>query len=75
MTERLDEIPVELNSRRSDGIEVFLMWYRKHNVLSIMLDDMKANPPVHTEFFVPNDKGVEAFEHPYAWLPHGHTES
>ena len=69
MAERLDDTKHELNHRKRDGIEVFLYWYKTHNVLAILLNDTKAQPPLHTEFFVPNDKGMHAFEHPYAYLP------
>ncbi len=71
MMERLDDTREELMHRRNNGVEVFLYWYRTNNVLSVLLNDEQAQPPVHTEFFVPNDKGVEAFNHPYVWLPDG----
>lgn len=64
---------VELAQRRNDGIEVFLMWHREANILTIALIDEKVEPPFATEFIVPNDKGMQAFEHPYAWLPESHT--
>lgn len=67
--ENLDTTRVELNHRQNDGIEVFLYWYRSRNVLSILLNDTKAQPPLHTEFLIPNDKGMHAFEHPFAYLP------
>lgn len=67
--ERLDETPVELDARSGDGLEIFLMWYRQHGVLSIMLNDLKVDPPTHTEFFIPNEKAREAFQHPFAWIP------
>jgi hypothetical protein len=59
----------ELNSRRSDGLEVFLLWHQTNNVLSIALTDYKQQPPFQAEFLVPNDKGNEAFHHPYAYMP------
>lgn len=65
----------ELMHRRNNGVEVFLYWYRENNVLSILLNDEQANPPLSTEFNVPNDKGLEAFNHPFVWLPDGKTRS
>lgn len=59
----------ELMFRRNNGLEVFLMWHKEANVLSIVMHDEQADPPLDTEFLVPNDKGMHAFEHPYAWLP------
>ena len=69
--ERLDDTREELMHRRNNGVEVFLYWYRTHDILSVLLNDEKAEPPLSTEFIVPNDKGLEAFNHPYAWLPDG----
>lgn len=64
---------VELMERRGDGLEVFLNWHREANILTIAMIDYKQEPPFTTEFIVPNDKGMEAFEHPYAWLPENKT--
>lgn len=56
-----------LAHRRNNGVEVFLNWHRAANILSIVLiDEQDAKD---WEFVVPNDKGMQAFEHPYAWLP------
>ena len=59
----------ELNHRLSDGIEVFLLWHSTANILSIALTDHKQSPPFAAEFLVPNDKGNDAFYHPYAFMP------
>ena len=59
----------ELMFRRNNGLEVFLMWHKEANFLSIVMNDEGSTPPLKTEFIVPNDRGVMAFEHPYAWLP------
>lgn len=57
----------ELAYRRDHGIEVFLYWHKKTNVLSIMLTDINANQSQN--FTVPNDKGLDAFYHPYVYAP------
>lgn len=59
----------ELMHRRTAGIEVFLNWHRQANILTVMVRDESQTPPVTDEFVVPNDKGLEAFQHPYAYQP------
>lgn len=71
--EQLPNDTVELADRRNDGIEVFLRWHKGANILTVALIDNKQEPPFATEFVVPNDKGMEAFEHPYAYMPESHT--
>lgn len=71
MEELNDE--VELMERRNDGVQVFLNWHREANILTIALIDNKQTPPFATEFTVPNDKGLEAFNHPFAYMPESQT--
>jgi hypothetical protein len=63
----------ELAHRQNDGIQVFLFWHKQANILTIALIDAKQNPPFATEFEVPNEKGMEAFNHPYAHMPESQT--
>ena len=56
----------ELAHRRDHGIEVFLMWHKRANVLAIMLYDFSTNASYN--FTVPNDRGLDAFYHPFAYL-------
>lgn len=63
----------ELMARQNDGLSVFLNWHREANILSIVLIDNKQTPPFATEFTVPNDKGLEAFNHPFAYMPESQT--
>lgn len=63
--------PVELAHRRSDRIDVWLYWHREANVLSIALKDHKED--FEAEFQVPNDEGLHAFYHPYAFMPEEDT--
>ena len=64
---------VELAHRRNNGLDVFLLWHRSANVLTVAMIDEKQQPPFTAEFVVPNDKGMAGFEHPYAWLPESQT--
>jgi hypothetical protein len=57
----------ELAHRRDHGIEVFLYWHSKNNVLSIFVTDVSANQS--QSFTVPNDRGMDAFEHPFYYAP------
>jgi hypothetical protein len=61
--EELDNI--DLLHRRDSATEVFLMWHRTSNVLSIFLSDLTNNRGYN--FVVPNDKGLDAFEHPWVY--------
>lgn len=56
-----------LMHRRNNGVEVFLNWHKSANILSIVLIDEADHKD--WEFVVPNDSGIQAFEHPFAWLP------
>lgn len=56
----------ELSYRRSGQVEVFLRWLRDFNVIFIALQDEQD---LDRAFLVPNDKGNDAFEHPFAYMP------
>lgn len=71
MIEGLDEARRELMHRRSNNLEVFLYWYHSRNILSILLVDEDISPAITTEFLVPNDQGLAAFNHPFAYMPDG----
>lgn len=57
----------ELAYRRSGQTEVFLKWLRVADVIFIALKD--DNEELDRAFLVPSDKGLDAFEHPFAYLP------
>lgn len=63
--DRLEALPLakELARRRDSNLEVFLRWHKKANVLSIMMTELPKGNSYN--FIVPNDKGLEAFYHPY----------
>lgn len=58
---------VELMSRRSNGIEVFLMWCKETNLVSIVINDLHSEQS--NAFPVPNEEAMQAFEHPFAYAP------
>lgn len=58
---------VELMHRHNHGVDVFLMWHRDLDILSIVIKSDEQD----SEFVVPNDKGLKAFEHPFAFQPKG----
>lgn len=58
---------VDLMSRTSDGLEVFLMWHRETNLVSIAMHDLSSGES--RAFPVPSEKAMHAFMHPFAYLP------
>lgn len=52
-----------------DGLEKFLFWHSDDNTLSVIIRDEKEKRMY--AFQVPNDKGLEAFKHPFAYMPDG----
>lgn len=50
-----------------DGLEKFLFWHSDNNTLSIIIRDEREKRMY--AFQVPNDKGLEAFAHPFAYMP------
>lgn len=57
----------ELAYRRTGNTEVFLKWLRVADVIFIALKD--EGEELDRAFLVPSDKGLDAFEHPFAYLP------
>lgn len=61
-----EELPYrELDHRRAHGVEVFLQWHKRSNTLRLILNDEKEG--LQYKFPVPNDKGLDAFYHPFAF--------
>jgi len=57
----------ELAYRANDGIEVWLYWEKVGDELTLELYDAKGD-----EFFrveVPKDRAMDAFRHPFVYLP------
>ena len=56
----------ELINERRDGLNIIIYWLRKSNLVSIELIDECGNGAV--EFIVPNDRVLEARDHPYPYM-------
>jgi hypothetical protein len=56
---------VELAHRESDGVAVSLLWSRDTNELTVSVNDRKTADAF--ELRVANDRGLDAFYHPYAY--------
>jgi hypothetical protein len=57
----------ELAHRANDGIEVWLYWEKVGDSLTLEVYDAKGD-----EFFqvdVPKDRAMDAFRHPFVYLP------
>jgi YD repeat-containing protein len=56
----------ELDSRRSDGIEVTLLWNPEGQRVSVAVNDERSGESI--EFPVARQDALTAFRHPYAYL-------
>jgi hypothetical protein len=71
-----DMIPLELDYRATDGVEVSLLWHKPTNSLTVFVHDTQAGETFELE--VASDYALDAFHHPYAYahsrgLVHGET--
>ena len=57
----------ELASRSGDGLEVSLYWNRSDGHLTLVVVDERTGEEF--EYPVPRDRALEAFYHPFAFLP------
>jgi len=60
-------VVVELAERRSCGIVVRLLWDSHRGQTSVRYRDRKSRETFFVD--VPNDRALEAFEHPNAFRP------
>ena len=58
---------VELAERRASGIVVRLLWDSHRGQTSVRYRDRKSRETFFVD--VPNDRALEAFEHPNAFRP------
>jgi hypothetical protein len=56
----------ELDHRRSDGIDVRLLWNSRSNGVSIAVEDDRTGETFVLD--VPSSEAREAFKHPYAYI-------
>jgi hypothetical protein len=65
---RVDELPIELAARKSDGLEVTLLWEKRRNRVFVVVADIRSGDC----FSLPAATGREAldvFYHPFASAP------
>jgi len=62
----------ELAHRVGSGIEVSLLWRRRDD--SITLQVVETATGVELELSIPPDEALDAFYHPYAYLPGPHAQ-
>ena len=55
----------ELDSRRSDGIDVALLWNPHSNELRVTVDDSRTGECF--DLAVPGELALDAFRHPFAY--------
>ena len=60
-----DMIPLELDSRANDGVEVSLLWHEHTNDLTVFVHDTRSGEQF--ELQVAGDYAMDAFHHPYAY--------
>jgi hypothetical protein len=57
----------ELAHRATSVVEVTLLWRKRDNALTLRL--LEVGTGIEFEFGVRPDQALEAFNHPYAYLP------
>ena len=60
-----DLIPLELDYRANDGVEVSLLWHKPTNRLFVSVHDTRSDELF--ELDVASEYALDAFEHPYAY--------
>jgi hypothetical protein len=60
-----DLIPLELDYRANDGVEVSLLWHKPTNRLFVSVNDTRSGKLF--ELDVASEYALDAFEHPYAY--------
>jgi hypothetical protein len=64
-TSTIDRLPLELDYRANDGVEVWLLWTRTDGRLFVLVVDSKADDSF--EIDVDAKRALDAFHHPYAY--------
>ena len=60
-----DLIPLELDYRAADGVEVSLLWHKPTNRVFVSVNDARSGELL--EIDVASDYALDAFQHPYAY--------
>ena len=66
MTTRTAATFRELAARENDGIRVRLLWHTGDDRLVLEIEDLRTEETF--ELFVPRDRGLDAFYHPFAYV-------
>jgi hypothetical protein len=61
----MDLLPLELDYRATDGVEVSLLWHKPTNRLFVSLNDTRSGESFEVD--VASDYALDAFQHPYAY--------
>jgi hypothetical protein len=64
-TRTIDRLPLELDYRANDGVEVWLLWTRHDDRLFVLVVDSKADDSF--EIDAEAAEALDAFHHPYAY--------
>jgi hypothetical protein len=67
MTNEPTDTPIELDHRSTLGLEVILVWHPRSRVVAVHVFDLTAG--VAHRALVPAADALEAFRHPFAYLP------
>jgi hypothetical protein len=60
-----DLVPVELDYRANDGVEVSLLWHKRTDTLAVFVHDTRTDETFEIE--VESTNALDAFNHPYAY--------
>jgi hypothetical protein len=61
--------PRELAQRSTDGLDVTLFWRPADGTAYVSVIDYRTETAL--QFCVPQDAALDAFNHPFAYAPHG----
>jgi len=60
--------PIDLMERQANGLLVILYWLKTTNTICITTVDERTGEFHKSD--IPNDKAMDAFEHPFAYIKH-----
>ncbi len=63
----------ELDHRKSDGIEVTLLWNARTK--AVLVSVVEERSAASFQFEVPADNALDAFHHPYAYAAYGQHDT
>lgn len=64
-TDTIDRLPKELACRKSEGIEVRLLWRKADDRVFVAVEDSRSGEAF--ELAVESSNALDAFHHPYAY--------